>query len=117
MNDFIDIASTNDLAVGRTRTVAVGDRKIALCRTAEGFFALDNTCPHRGGPLGEGDLIGSELICPWHLWGFDVHSGRCTGSIEIGVLKHEVKLEGDRVLVRLAPSTQHSAPGSTAELT
>jgi nitrite reductase/ring-hydroxylating ferredoxin subunit len=101
MGEFLDIASIHDLPVGRTKTIAVGDRKIALCRTESGFFALDNTCPHRGGPLGEGDLIGSELICPWHLWGFDTATGQCTGSIEVSVVTHELKVEGDRVLVRL----------------
>lgn len=106
LTTFIDIASTHDLQVGRAKTLAVGDRKIALCRTAKGFFALDNTCPHRGGPLGDGDLIADELICPWHLWGFDVASGTCLGNRELSVVTHEVKIEGDRVLVRLSPSRE-----------
>jgi 3-phenylpropionate/trans-cinnamate dioxygenase ferredoxin component len=110
MAEFVDIAAVNDLPVGRTRTIAVGDRKIALCRTPKGFFALDNTCAHRGGPLGEGDLIGDELICPWHLWGFDVATGTCLGNPEVSVLTHEVKVEGDRVLVRLAARREIPEP-------
>jgi len=106
MGEFVDIAGVNDLPVGRTRTVSVGDRRIALCRTAKGFFALDNTCPHRGGPLGDGDLIADELICPWHLWGFDVASGTCLGNREVSVLTHEVKIESDRVLVRMSPKRE-----------
>jgi nitrite reductase/ring-hydroxylating ferredoxin subunit len=101
MSEFIDVADVNDLAVGRVRPVVAGVRKIALCRTTAGFFALDNTCPHRGGPLGEGDLIGGELICPWHLWGFDVATGICTGDPALSVARHEVRVEGSRVLVRL----------------
>jgi len=101
MADFEDIAGVNDLPVGRVRTVVVGEKKIALARTSSGWFALDNTCPHRGGPLGEGDVIGAELVCPWHLWGFDVVSGVCLGNPEVRVATHEVKLEGERVLVKL----------------
>lgn len=101
---FIDVAGVNEIPVGRVTTRLAGDRRIALGRTPEGFFALDNTCPHRGGPLGEGDLMGHELVCPWHLWAFDVRTGHCPGSMTVGVAAHEVKVEGDRVLVRLAPS-------------
>jgi NAD(P)H-dependent nitrite reductase small subunit len=102
--EFIDIGEVHDLPAGRARTVTVGDRKIALYHTATGFFASDNQCPHRGGPLGEGDIIGEEIICPWHLWGFEIATGECTGNIQVSIVTHEVKIEGDRILVRLAPA-------------
>ena len=101
--DYVDIGSIDEIPAGRLITRLVGDRKIVLCRTASGVHALDNTCPHRGGPLGEGDLLGEEVVCPWHLWSFDVRTGHCPGSIEVGVAAHDVKVEGTRVLVRLAP--------------
>ena len=99
---FIDIGSTSDLKVGRVKTVIAGDRKIALYHTESGYYASDNTCPHRGGPLGEGDIIGEEIICPWHLWGFEIGTGVCTGDPRIRIATHEVKIEGDRVLVKLS---------------
>lgn len=105
-NDFIEIATVEELPVGRARSVTVGERRIALYHTASGFFASDNSCPHRGGPLGEGDLLGNEIICPWHLWGFDVATGVCTGRSDISIVTHEVKVEGSRVLVRLAPARE-----------
>ncbi len=101
MADFIDVGSTNDLPVGRTKLVVVNEQRLALCHTGAGFFALDNACPHRGGPLAEGDIIGNELVCPWHLWGFDVATGTCGGNLELSVGTHEVRIEGDRILVRL----------------
>ena len=104
--EFIDIGNVNDLPVGRVRSVKVGDRTIALYHTASGFFASDNRCPHRGGPLGEGDIIGEEIICPWHLWGFDIATGECTGIQDISIVTHEVKVEGGRILVRLAPARE-----------
>ena len=99
---FVDIAATSDLPVGRIKAFTIGDRTIALYHTADGFFATDNVCPHRGGPLSQGDLIGNEINCPWHLWGFDVATGRCTGNASVSVTVHEVRVENDRVFVKLA---------------
>lgn len=101
MPEFVEIARTTDLPVGRIKAVTVADRTIALYHTASGFYATDNTCPHRGGPLAEGDLIGEEITCPWHLWGFDVATGKCAGNPEIAVATHEIRIEDDRVMVKL----------------
>ena len=106
MEDYIDVASVHDVKPGRSKRLVVGARTIALYHTARGFFASDNTCPHRGGPLAEGDLIGDEIICPWHLWGFDVASGICTGNPEISITTHELKIEGERILIKLAPARE-----------
>ncbi len=101
MTDFVDVAGAGDLAVGRMKAVLVDGRKIALYHTAGGFFATDHTCPHRGGPLAEGDLMGNEIVCPWHLWGFDVTTGVCTGNADLHVDTYEVRVDGDRILVRV----------------
>lgn len=103
MEDFLDIATVHDVGIGQVRAIQIGDRKIALYRTAKGFFATDNSCPHRGGPLAEGDLMGDEIICPWHLWNFNVESGATEITPDLCLVRHEVRLEGDRVLVRLSP--------------
>jgi nitrite reductase/ring-hydroxylating ferredoxin subunit len=100
MERFIDVAATSDLPAGRAKAFTVGDRRIAVCHTGKGFFAVDNTCPHRGGPLGEGDVLGDELVCPWHLWGFDVASGLCPGNPDMSVGTHEVRVENERILVK-----------------
>ena len=102
MPEFVEVANVNDLPIGRVMTCAIGERKIALFHTANGFFASDNTCPHRGGPLSEGDVLGNEIVCPWHFWTFNIESGACVGNPDFRVATHEVKVEGDRVLVRLA---------------
>jgi nitrite reductase/ring-hydroxylating ferredoxin subunit len=102
MPEFIDIAATSELPVGRIKAVHAGGRTIALYHTASGFYATDNTCPHRGGPLAEGDLIGEEITCPWHLWGFDVKTGLCAGNPEIAVVTHELRVDGERILVRVS---------------
>jgi len=107
---FVDVASIHDLPLRRAKTVLVGDRRIALYHTDSGFFASDNTCPHRGGPLGEGDIIGEEIICPWHLWGFEVDTGYCTGNPRIRIAIHEVRIEGGRVLVQLSEEGMQREP-------
>ena len=56
----------DDLAVGEAKAVVVGGRAVCLARTADGLGALDNRCPHQGGPLGEGTIEDGWLICPWH---------------------------------------------------
>jgi nitrite reductase (NADH) small subunit len=106
MEDFVDVASIDELPVGRAKTLKVGERSIALYHTRSGFFASDNQCPHRGGPLGQGDVIGEEIVCPWHLWGFDVRSGVCTGNLQVSIVTHEVKIDRDRILVKLAPARE-----------
>jgi len=109
MNEaFAEVLNAAELPVGRIRAVKVDDRSVAISHTARGFFATDNTCPHRGGPLSEGDLIGDEIICPWHLWGFDVRSGLCPGNADYIIATHEVKVDGGRIMVRLAPVRETS---------
>lgn len=109
MNEsFTEVLLLADLPVGRIKAVTIDDRRVAISHTAKGFFATDNTCPHRGGPLAEGDLIGDEIVCPWHLWGFDVKTGLCPGNAEFTVATHEVKVDGDRILVKLSPVRETS---------
>src|SRR5947207_3066985 len=97
MAEFIEVARASDLPVGRSMPCLAGDRRIALYHTALGFFATDNTCPHRGGPLGEGDLLGNEIVCPWHFWSFDVTTGANVADPSLRITTHEVKVEDDRV--------------------
>lgn len=100
--EFIEVANVGDVPMGRAKACEVGGRTIAIYHTLDGFFATDNTCPHRGGPLAEGDLIGNEINCPWHLWGFDVATGICAGNREIKVAAHSVRVENDKILVKLS---------------
>ncbi len=102
MSEFTTVMTASELAVGRVKACVVDGKTIAVYHTSSGFYATDNTCPHRGGPLAEGDLLGDEITCPWHLWGFDVATGACPGNPEIAVATHEVRVEEDRVMVRLS---------------
>jgi nitrite reductase/ring-hydroxylating ferredoxin subunit len=98
--DFIEVADVSDVPVGRAKACALGGRTIALYHTPDGFFATTNTCPHRGGPLAEGDLMGQEIVCPWHFWSFNVATGENVADPSLQIQTYEVRVEGDRVLVR-----------------
>lgn len=102
MSGFTDLADASEVPLGRVKSFAVDGRTIAVYHVDEGYFATDNSCPHRGGPLAEGDLIANEIICPWHLWGFDVETGICGGNREVSVATHEVRIEGGRIQVKLS---------------
>jgi len=70
----------SDLAEGQMLTCSAGDREIAVCRTKEGVFAVDNICTHAYARLNEGRLRGFRLICPLHGAAFDVRDGRALGA-------------------------------------
>ena len=101
MSGFVAVAEANQVPLDRGLSVHVGGRELALFNISGQFYALDGRCPHRGGPLGEGDIIASEIVCPWHLWSFEIETGVCVGNPEIRIATHDVRVEGDRVLVRL----------------
>lgn len=72
------MANVEDIPIGKGIVVIIHDgTEIALFNVNGNIFAIDNTCPHMGGPLGEGDLEGCVVTCPWHGWQFDVKTGNC----------------------------------------
>jgi nitrite reductase/ring-hydroxylating ferredoxin subunit len=81
--------------------VTVNGRHVALFRLGNEFFALDNTCLHRGGPICEGLIDNGVVTCPWHLWSYEIRTGTMVQDPRIGVSKHDVRLEGDVISVRL----------------
>jgi NAD(P)H-dependent nitrite reductase small subunit len=101
VTDFVSIATTDDIPVGEGRVIAVRNREIALFNVGGAFYALENTCCHRGGPLGDGTLEGNTVTCPWHMWQFDIATGACANSPGDHVRTYDVIVEGDAVKVRL----------------
>jgi len=102
MSKLVKVASVNDLSPGQGKVVEAEGESIALFNVGGTFTAIDNTCTHVGGPLGEGALIGDNVTCPWHGAGFNVMSGECTGGpAGSDVRSFPVKVEGDDVLVEL----------------
>jgi len=81
--------------------VNVGEEEVALFKCSGELHAVDNVCPHRGGPLAEGEFNDGIVSCPWHAWTFDVRSGLCTINPAARVRKFKVEVQGERVLLHL----------------
>jgi nitrite reductase/ring-hydroxylating ferredoxin subunit len=90
-----------DVPPGEARVVDVDGRTLALFNVAGTYYALDNACPHRGGPLGDGDLDGTAIACPWHGWRWDVTTGANTNNPAVRVPCFPVSVEGEQIYVEL----------------
>ena len=102
MAKAIKVAQASDLSPGSGTTVEAEGHRIALFNVQGTFYAIDDTCPHRGGPLGEGELHGPTVTCPWHGATFDVQTGAVTGPpARASVRSFCVRVEGNDVLVEL----------------
>lgn len=77
MDDFRPAGDVTSFPMGKGKMVVVEGREVAIYNVEGQFYALDNRCPHRGGPLGEGFVDGKVVFCPLHGWGFDVQTGQC----------------------------------------
>jgi nitrite reductase (NADH) small subunit len=98
MAEFVKVASLADLAPGSAKAVEVAGTTIALFNVDGTVFALDNTCLHQGGPLGEGMLEGEVVTCPWHMWEYNVRTGENVGA-SLKVKRYEVQVENDDIKV------------------
>lgn len=102
MADFTKVATVAEIPSGSGKVIQIGDQDVALFNVDGEFYAMDNTCTHVGGPLGEGELEGSTVTCPWHGAQFNVKTGEVTGPpAGEGVKSFSVKVEGDDILVSL----------------
>jgi nitrite reductase (NADH) small subunit len=101
MAEFVTLAKVDEIESGRGKAINVNGRSIALFNVDGSFFAIDGTCVHRGGPLGEGDLEGFVVTCPWHQWTYDVRTGNGVLNPAAKVACYETKVEAGKVLVSL----------------
>ena len=76
MAELQRVANVDDMPPGKGIVIAVDGKEIAVFNVGGDFYAVDNTCTHRGGPVGEGYLRGNVVSCPWHGAQFDVTSGQ-----------------------------------------
>lgn len=98
--------SKNDLAEGRVMTAVAGKKTLCLSHFKGKICALDNKCPHQGGPLGEGSIENGLLRCPWHGWDYDPCSGKVPGYDD-GVKVYEVDERKDGIYVAVEQDAPH----------
>ena len=97
------MARAADVAPGTARTVVVGEHEIALFHVDGTFYALENTCPHQGGPLVEGWVADCAVTCPWHAWTFRLTDGSMTLGDYASVDTFDVRVDEGNVLIASAP--------------
>ena len=101
MANFVKVAQTNEIPAGQGKCVEVEGKRIAIFNVDGTYYAIDDVCPHQGGPLGEGELNGTIVTCPWHGWEYDVTSGINTFDTELKQEQFQVKVDGNDILVAL----------------
>jgi nitrite reductase/ring-hydroxylating ferredoxin subunit len=129
--DVVWAGSMSELPVGALISVVTGDkpaRRICLANVGGRLFAFEDVCPHRGGRLSDGTLVGNVVRCPIHEWGFNVKSGACLGPGRRRLTRYLVESWGGRLTIysgrpgrrrrlfdigRLLPSRQGSGSGPT----
>jgi nitrite reductase/ring-hydroxylating ferredoxin subunit len=101
VSGFEVVARVEEVPPGTGRAVEVEGRAVAIFNVDGTFYAIDGTCLHRGGPVGEGDLEETIVTCPWHGWQYDVMTGRNVMDPDIGLPQYEVEVENGVVKVAL----------------
>lgn len=99
MAEFVKVADISEFTPGSCAAVEAAGKGVALFNVDGKIYALDNTCLHRGGPLGEGDLDNEVVTCPWHGWQYNVRTGEKCGDVSKKVASYEVKVEGSQIFV------------------
>lgn len=106
----VRVCAAEDVPLGEGRSVTIDGRPLAVFHTSQGFFALDNTCTHMGGPLADGIVADETVACPLHDRRFQLATGRAVGHECGGVAAYPVEERDGAVLVTL-PLLQGAGAG------
>ncbi len=102
MGTFRKVAKTTDLEPGTATLVEIGGEKIALFNVDGEFYAIDNTCTHRGGPLADGTIEGDVVTCPWQGATYNVKMGEVLGvPAPRGVASYNVRVGGSDIEIEV----------------
>lgn len=99
MGKMVKVAKKSEIPDDQGICVEVNGREVALFKVQNKVYAIDQICPHAGGPLAEGGLHGDKVMCPWHGWEFNVKTGECTFNPSLRQDVFKVKEDGDDVYV------------------
>ena len=102
MAGFLKVAEIQDVSAGQRKKVNVGGKHIALFNIGGTCYAIDDTCPHKGGPLSEGKIEGNNVTCPWHGSIFDVRTGEVVRPpAPVGISRYNVRVVGDDIEIEI----------------
>jgi nitrite reductase/ring-hydroxylating ferredoxin subunit len=95
------LCAVSDVPLGKSRAFSVGLDKIALFHQPDGFFALEDTCPHRGASLAEGWVCAGRVACPLHQWEFDLIDGSSPAFPGVRVKSYPVEVRDTEIWIQL----------------
>jgi len=100
---WVRLTYCKDIPLREGRAVSLGNREIAIFNLGDRFLAIDNRCPHRGGPLADGIVSGATVVCPLHAWRLSLENGQGLSAASSGscVAKFPTRVEDGVVLVEL----------------
>jgi nitrite reductase (NADH) small subunit len=102
MAEFVRICAQSELPQpGRALEVSASGRPLCVANLNGEICVLDGICPHEGGPLGEGTLEQGSVVCPWHSFAFDLHTGEAADAPELKAEVFEAKVENGELRVKL----------------
>jgi len=87
------------IPVGESRCVMLGEVQVGLFRNQDGLFAIDNICPHRGAPLHDGMVSDGQVTCPWHQWQFQLEDGVCRNIPKVRVASFPVEVRDGTIWI------------------
>lgn len=99
MAEWVGLTRVEEVEEGKGLVVDRQGKTFAVFNVGGEFHVLDNTCVHRGGPLGEGDLEGEVVACPWHGWEYNVKTGKCLNNPSGEVKVYPVRVEGGEIQI------------------
>ena len=100
MAEFVEVCSESEIPPGTGKMFEIGREEIGIFNIGGKFYAIDNLCPHEGGPMHEGPVSGEIVTCPLHGWRTNVVTGESLELPGIKVNKFEVKVENGKVFVK-----------------
>ena len=102
MGEFIKVAAKSEISTATSKLIEVAGKKIAVFNVDGTFYAIEDTCTHRGGPLSEGEVEGDAVTCPWHGATFNMKTGEVTGGpAPASVTCYKIRVEGDDVEIEV----------------
>lgn len=103
MSSWIEIGKLSDIPPRGARCVTTPLGRIAVFRTAtDDVYAIEDRCPHKGGPLSQGIVHAAAVTCPLHNWVFSLETGRALGADEGSVRTYALKRDGERIFMDVA---------------
>jgi nitrite reductase (NADH) small subunit len=96
---FLRVSKKDEVPAGNVREFAIEGKAVCVANVDGKLFAINNVCLHRGGPLGQGELNGKVVTCPWHGWQYDVTTGTLVNNPTVGVETYPIEVRGDDIFV------------------